>query len=247
MRSTASSGSSACSAPSRSASLRSALPSGPRTRRTAASASALFDTPRGRAYREWVSRSPLLLAVVLAALVLTASGGATQRAVHPLLGIKGSSARFQGLTGQDSAVVHVIVGWDQGRTWGTRLPELLPRMGPIPLLALSTTAKWPSRAEAITPAQIAAGRGDAFLLALNSALAGFGGQLYLRPFGEMNGHWNGYSAFTATGHAKPGHSTATFRKAFARVYLVAHGGPLAAVNAALARLGMAPVQGAAND
>jgi hypothetical protein len=194
-----------------------------------------------------VSRSPLLLAALLAALAVTAPGGAAPRSVHPLLGIKGSSARFQGLTGQNSSVVHVIVGWDQGRTWGTPLPELLRQMGQVPLLGLSTTAKWPSRVEAISPAQIAAGRGDAFLLALNRAIAGFGGQLYLRPFGEMNGHWNVYSAFTASGSPKPGHSTASFRKAFARLYLITHGGPLADVNAALARLGLAPVQGAAGD
>jgi hypothetical protein len=194
-----------------------------------------------------VSRSPLVLAVLLAALVLSAPGGAAPRSVHPLLGIKGDSVRFQGLTGQSSSVVHVIVGWDQGRAWGMPLPELLHRMGPVPLLALNTTAKWPSRAEAITPAQIAAGRGDAFLLALNRAIAGFGGQMYLRPFGEMNGHWNLYSAFTAGGRAKAGHSTASFRKAFARVYLIAHGGALADVNAALARLGLPPVRGAAGD
>ena len=120
-------------------------------------------------------------------------------------------------------------------------------MRPVPLLALNTTAKWPNRNEAISPAQIAAGGGDAFLLALNRAIAGFGGELYLRPFGEMNGHWNVYSAFTASGHAKPGHSTASFRQAFARVYLIAHGGPLAIVNAALARLRLPPVRGSTLD
>src|SRR5437868_12103302 len=26
--------------------------------------------------------------------------------------------------------------------------------------------------------------------------------VYLRPFGEMNGHWNTYCAYTASGHAK---------------------------------------------
>lgn len=194
-----------------------------------------------------MSRSPLLLAALLAALALATSGGAAPRSVHPLLGVRGSSARFQTLTGQDSQVVHTIIGWNQGLTWGTPLAELLHGMGPVPMLALNTTAKWPSRAEAITPAQIAAGKGDAFLRALNGAINAFGGTLYLRPFGEMNGHWNRYCAFTASGRPKVGHSTATFRKAFARLYLVAHGGPLADVNAQLAQLGLPPVQGAQGD
>jgi hypothetical protein len=194
-----------------------------------------------------VSRSPLLLAGLLVSLVLAASGGASSRAVHPLLGIKGDSPRFHGLTGQDSTVIHQIVGWEQGHTWGTPLGTLLGQMGQVPLLGLNTTAKWPSRAEAITPAQIAAGTGDGYLLALNAASNAFGGKMYLRPFGEMNGYWNKYCAFTRTGAAKPGHSTASFRKAFARIYLIAHGGALADVNAALASLGMPPVRGAQED
>ncbi|MDX6503746.1 MAG: hypothetical protein QOE29_871 [Gaiellaceae bacterium] len=194
-----------------------------------------------------MSRSPLLLAVLLASLVLSASGGAASKTVHPLLGIRGDSPRFQGLTAQDSTVIHQIVGWGQGDSWGTPLATLLGQMGQVPLLALNTTAKWPSRAEAITPAQIAAGVGDGYLLAINRAVNGFGKTMYLRPFGEMNGYWNKYCAYTKTGHAKAGHSTASFRQAFARVYLIAHGGSLAEINAALAARKMAPVRGAQGD
>ena len=153
-----------------------------------------------------------------------------------VLGIRGDASRFHGLTGQQSAVVHEIIGWDQGRTWGASLPRLLASMGDAPMLGLNTRAKWPSRREAITPQQIALGRGDAFLLALNAAIAQRGTPVYLRPFGEMNGSWNVYCAFTRGGRVKPGHQTSWFRKAFARVYLLAHGGPLAEVNAALAGL-----------
>jgi hypothetical protein len=188
-----------------------------------------------------------VLGVVALALALAGAGSAAHRSVHPLLGVKGSEARFASLTGQSSQVEHTIIGWNQGLTWGSPLPELLKTLAPIPLLGLNTTAKWPSRAEAITPAQIAAGKGDAFLLALGRAINGFGGTVYLRPFGEMNGHWNLYSAFTASGAPKLGHSTASFRKAFARVYLIAHGGALADVDARLARLGLPPVQGASGD
>jgi hypothetical protein len=194
-----------------------------------------------------VSRFPLLLATLAAAAVVAFSGSAATRSARPLLGINGSSDRFHDLTGQNSQVVHTIVGWNQGLTWGTPLPELLRGMGRVPLLGLNTTAKWPSRAEAITPAAIAAGQGDAYLLALNRAFAAFGGTAYLRPFGEMNGHWNLYSAFTASGQAKPQHSTASFRKAFARIYLIVHGGRLADVDARLARLHLPAVQGPRGD
>jgi hypothetical protein len=59
----------------------------------------------------------------------------------------------------------------------------------------------------------------------------------------MNGHWNPYCAYTASGRAKGGsHSTAWFRKAFARVYLLSHGGPAVEVGAQLRRLGLPPVR-----
>ena len=60
----------------------------------------------------------------------------------------------------------------------------------------------------------------------------------------MNGCWNAYSAFNQNGSSRgAGHSTAAFRKAFARVYLILHGGP--GVNRGLVRLGLA-VPSAAN-
>jgi glycosyl hydrolase family 26 len=65
----------------------------------------------------------------------------------------------------------------------------------------------------------------------------------VRPFGEMNGYWNAYCAYTKSGGVKPGHQTSWFRKAFARVYLIVHGGPVATINATLTALGMPPLAG----
>lgn len=149
----------------------------------------------------------------------------------------GNADRFQQLTGQRSTVRHAIVGWDQGRTWGTPLPRLLKRLRPVPMLGFGTRKGWPNPREAITPAGIAAGKGDAFLIALNRAIRGFGGLVFLRPLAEMNAHWNVYAAFNANGSSRgPAYSTATFRKAFARIYLIAHGGP--GVDDALRTLGL---------
>ncbi len=91
----------------------------------------------------------------------------------------------------------------------------------------------------ISSASIAAGRGDAFLLELNRAIAEFGSTVYVRPMPEMNGHWNEYCAFNKDGSSRgPQFSTAAFRKAFARTAIIARGGSAAKLNAKLRKLGL---------
>jgi hypothetical protein len=58
-------------------------------------------------------------------------------------------------------VLHSFIGWDQPQT----IPKLLGQLAPLPMLAIKT-------GPSIAPLDIAQGRGDGFLLALNSALAG---------------------------------------------------------------------------
>jgi hypothetical protein len=175
-------------------------------------------------------------AVVLAALACLAIAPAALG--KTILGLKGDEGRFQSLTGQQTTVGHLIVGWGQGASWGSPFAKLFETMGEIPMLGMSTRR---GSLEAITPAQIAAGKGDDYLIALNAAIAARGKPIYIRPFGEMNGYWNAYCAFTSSGKAKPGHSTASFRKAFARVYLIVHGGPAIELDAKLRKLGLPPV------
>jgi hypothetical protein len=161
---------------------------------------------------------------------------------RPLLGVLGPKSRFQALTGQRSTVGHIIVGWNQGYRWGKPLSLLIPQYGPMPMVGIGTSL-WPSKREAITPMAIALGQGDAYLYALNRAIAQWARPIYLRPFGEMNGHWNPYCAYTSGGTAKGGsHSAVWFRKAFARVYLLVHGGPALEIDAQLRRLGLPPVR-----
>jgi hypothetical protein len=171
------------------------------------------------------------LRVVVAALALVLAAPPSAGAARPLLGVFGGIDRFQAISGQRSHAGHVILGWNQRLT-----PRLLARLGPMPLIGLKMG---PPGREAITPRDVALGRGDAYLIALNQAVAAWGRPIYLRPFGEMNGHWNTYCAYRANGTLKgPSHSTRMFRKAFARVYLILHGGPAAAVDAGLRRLGL---------
>ena len=50
-------------------------------------------------------------------------------------------------------------------------------------------------AESITPLAIARGGGDTFLLAMSQSARDLQRAVYIRPLGEMNGHWNPYCAY----------------------------------------------------
>ena len=185
-------------------------------------------------------RRPAVLAVVcaLAMVVLTQNVSGTSDVSSLILGITGDPVRFQGQTGQRSTVRQVFISWDQGRTFGKKIPVLLASLGPIPMVHIGTGGPR-GTTEFITPLQIAQGRGDAFLVALNEGVAAHEGLVYLRLLAEMNHHKPFHAAFRENGSSKgPQYSPAAYRKAFARMYVVLHGGTLAAVNRALRRLGL---------
>lgn len=182
----------------------------------------------------------IALAAVLAVVVAaTLVGGTQTRAVtttplaRPQLGVLGDAGRFARLTGQRSTVRHSFIGWHQPRT----IRKLLHNLKPVPMLAIKTGG-------IVTPLDIAQGRGDGFLVELNSALAGFGALVYVRPMPEMNGHWNEYSAYNRDGsHRGRRYSTAAFKRAFARISLIARGGRAAQLDARLRKLGQPGVPG----
>jgi hypothetical protein len=167
------------------------------------------------------------IAVIAAFLVFVpAAQAATQ------LGIFGSIDRFHQLTGQQSQVGHVIVGWGQ-----STFSQIWPTLGPTPMLGFGSGGGQ----GVITMQSLARGQGDEYLLAMSESARGLGKLVYIRPFGEMNGHWNPYCAYNQNGTPRGlAYSTANFRKAFARIYLIMHGGPT--VNSTLKRLGMPPVR-----
>jgi hypothetical protein len=180
----------------------------------------------------------LLIASSLILCGAAVAAGASARS-RVLLGVLGDPARFQEQTGQVSATRLRIVGWGQGATFGSPFAALLASMGSEPMLGLSTALQ---NGGEITPRQIALGQGDAYLVALNHAIHAYGKPMFLRPYAEMNGHWNAYSAYNENGTARDSsHTTALFRAAFARTYLLAHGG--AKVASVLAKLGQPPVHG----
>jgi hypothetical protein len=178
----------------------------------------------------------LLLALALG--VSTAAGG-RDTVNRPLLGISGQADRFENQTGQDSQVRHIFLGWGQGSSWGSPFTQLFARLKPIPMIHIGTD-RGRARTEAITPAAIASGRGDAYLVALNRAIAAYGGQVFVRVMAEMNNPRNLYAPTRLNGASRgPSHSPAAYRQAFRRASLLLHGGD--GVDAKLRALGLPPV------
>src|SRR4051812_13512996 len=107
-----------------------------------------------------------------------------------------------------------------------------------PMLHIST-ADGPDAPERVTPKGIATGAMDRWLVGLQAKAAAVGGPVYLRPMGEMNGHWNQYSAYGLGGRRDAAHSTHWFKLAWRRITIVMRGGP--GVDAALRAAHLAPL------
>lgn len=167
-----------------------------------------------------------VVAGAFAAFFLIAAAGAAGK---PILGVTGNVARFEAQTGQVSNVDEAFLGWGQGQQWGAPFNVLLKSLAPIPMLHLGTNGRG-TRKAAISVQQIAAGGGDSYLGALNQALSQWGGPAYIRPMGEMNVQGVSWCC-----------DPPSYRKAFARIYVVVHGG--ANVAARLKALGLPPYSG----
>ncbi|HEX2088051.1 MAG TPA: hypothetical protein VHF89_20355 [Solirubrobacteraceae bacterium] len=191
-------------------------------------------------------RRSLLLAVIAALLAAAPASAGTFLPPRGALwhGVAGgySIDSFARETGRRPEVFQLFAEWGNVDWTFARADASGARM----MLHLSTN-DGPGTRERITPAQIAAGRGDAFLLRLGRRIAERGEPLYLRLMAEMNGPWNAYCAFDQSGRARPGHSTRSFRQAWRRIALLLRGGPRADVDRALRRLGMTGVVGGGDE
>jgi hypothetical protein len=176
-------------------------------------------------------------AAAAAVLALTLVSTGTAAGPKVLLGITGNIDHFRQLAGQQSAVHQAFLGWGQGQSYGSPFKNLMTMFGPVPMFHLGTAAG-PSRKEAITPAAIAAGRGDTYIVALNAAIGDFGKLVYVRPMAEMNNPINLYSYERKHDAA---HSPPAYQSAFCRIFILLHGGSKAQVNARLNAQGLPPV------
>jgi hypothetical protein len=183
----------------------------------------------------WVALAGVCLATAIVASAPAASQqGSAGR--HIKLGVLGNPARFHTLTHQSSSTRLIILAWNQGGT-PQYFAKLFSTMLGEPMLGIGIPAE-----TRLSPADIARGKGDAYLLTINQAVAAWGKPIYVRPLAEMNGHWNSFCAYNRNGSSRgPRYSTREFRKAFARIYLIVHGDP--ATNTKLAKLGLPPVTG----
>jgi hypothetical protein len=172
----------------------------------------------------------LLVLAALAALLVPVEASASV-----LLGVEGSKSRFKGQTRQSTDVNLDFISWGVHKQ--SYLDNTLAAAKPIPALSFGTVNKYGH--EAITPAGIARGKGDRVLIDIAQALDRFGSFAYVRPYAEMNGWWNPYSAYNSSGSYRgSAHSTKNFRKAFRRTYLIVHGGSVDDINAKLVASGM---------
>jgi hypothetical protein len=178
-------------------------------------------------------RKAFVIALLLAGGLGAFGANSTRGAGHKVaLGVYGDPARFAAQTGQASGTRLLFVGWGQGASYGSPFADLFSTMGAEPMLALTAGLQ---HGGSISPRQVATGSGDSYLVVLNHAVHVWGKPIFVRPFPEMNGHWNPYCAYNANGTQRDSaHTTALFRASFARVYLILHGGPR--VNAVLAAL-----------
>ncbi len=176
-----------------------------------------------------MARRIALLGLALLLLGGSTGGAVTDARPQPILGVTGNAARFTGQTSQQSDVVQAFIGWEQGTSWGSPFGALFATLGRIPMIHLGTAGKR-TRLPAISVAQIAAGQGDAYLGALNQAVGAWGRPIYIRPLAEMNNPGNPWSG-----------DPAAYRKAFARIFVIVHGGPQVA--ARLAKLHLPPYRG----
>ena len=188
--------------------------------------------------------SPLrrcVLAVTLLACLLLVAGtsGASARAFLPPSDKVFAGVSFEPVSAYTAAVGKHPAVFQEFVAWGQYLPGITPpAIHEHARLEIHITTGFGSR-EAITPAGIAAGQGDPWLIGLNEALYESDNITYVRLMAEMNNANNPYSAYDSAGRSRgASHSTAAYRKAWKRVTLIMRGGAVRHINSVLRSLGM---------
>lgn len=146
---------------------------------------------------------------------------------------------FSEMTGKHPAVLQTFHPWGNGLNIALRRWQ---NAEVRPMLHMST-ADDQTRAEIITPQEIATGAGDPYLFEINRFFAEQDLRAYIRPLGEPNRCLNPYSAVYCDGTQKGGeHTPYWYRKAFQRIAVIVRGGfPTNQIDRKLNRLGMPDV------
>lgn len=207
-------------------------------------------TPRTPADdRRVLSRIRPALVVVVAAILcaIPQSAGAVtllppEGRVFSGVAMGSDVSDFTRRTGRAPAVWEQFVAFDRPYQWAI---DLADRAGTRLMLALST-APGQDQPGSITPGQIAAGRGDRWLLELREDLGAFGGPVYLRPMGEMNNCHNAYAPLSCSGRSRGAdHSAETFIAAWRRIATIMRGRSAEQIDTRLDALGLPGLRAAA--
>jgi hypothetical protein len=127
--------------------------------------------------------------------------------------------------------------------WGQWLPTITQdATANRARLMMMVSTNFGSR-DVITPAAIAKGGGDAWLIGLAQQLSASGNITYMRLMAEMNNCENSYAADNCNGSSRgPAFSPATFKLAWRRVTLIMRGGPVSLIDRALRRMHLPRLQ-----
>jgi hypothetical protein len=193
--------------------------------------------------------SRLALAAALLALALPASASA--EALLPpknkvYSGVTGSKsvASFTAEVGKHPSVFGFFTRWNGPVEY---IYDAVERAESRLMLHISTQDGY-GTPEAVTPREIANGKGDPYLIKTNRRIAEYRKPTYVRLLAEMNQTNNGYCAFNRDGSSRgPSHSTAAFKQAWRRATLILRGGPVTEINAALDGLGLPRLDAGVGD
>ena len=157
----------------------------------------------------------------------------------------GAAQAFGAQSGKRPAVYQYFVSWrsaERDQNFMERLLGYADAAGSRAMFHVST------KDTALTPAAIARGDGDGFLLGMNRMLGEHGRPTYLRLLSEMNNGANPYAAYDLNVRSRGrAHSTRAFKRAWRRAVLVIRGGDVASINDRLRRLRMPPVRTGASQ
>ncbi len=142
--------------------------------------------------------------------------------------------RFNSQVQAHTALDEVFFHWDTPLSTGAL--DRWEKTDTRGILSLSTAPG--GGTEVVTPREISRGKSDRYPLRLRQSINVSGQVVYIRPFGEMNLHYNPYSAFNIDGSPRPGHSTHAFKLAWKRIVLIVRGGNRDKINDKLRHLGM---------
>jgi hypothetical protein len=138
---------------------------------------------------------------------------------------------YTNAVGKHPAVYQEFIAWGQ---WLPGITQDASAHGARLMMMVSTN--YGSRS-VITPAGIATGAGDTWLIGLAQQLFASGNVTYMRLMAEMNNCENSYAADNCNGSSRgPAYSAAEFTQAWRRVTLIMRGGQVTLIDRQLGRL-----------